>query len=632
MTNVAFAEGPTTIWMKTFGGPEIDVGCSIQPLSNGGIIILGYTESINPGERDFWLINTDASGNEIWNKTYGGSDYDYGYSVQETKDGGFILLGGTWSFGAGLEDFWLIRTDSEGNEIWNKTYGGSGMEYPSSIQKTSDGGYIIIGSTESFGTSMSDLWLIKIDADGTELWNKTYGSSPWNEGYAAQQTSDGGYILLGTTDKRDTDFWLIKTDPNGNKLWDRTFGGNYSDIGYSLDQTIDGGFILSGTTTSFGSGRLGWLLKTDSDGNELWNQTFYPNDNDYRTQVVQTLNNRLLSLEVTSVLGAGDQDILLFEINSPPSPTKLQNPADGDTIPMSTVFEWETSIDPESDVVSYDLYIDTDSTFSEPLVISNIAETQYYYTGTLEDKTTYFWKVLAKDNLGASIWSQETFTFFVDRNTLWNLICATAYDGDIALPGIDNDDFVILSFDKPTDKPEINSSNIDSILMLNNDHSWLDGAGNIKECLWNITGEQLIVYLTTSFTPPTVSVEDTITPAYEGMGDSSIVIRGNFDPSLVSDNGNSPGCPRTMRLLPARPNPFNPVTQIFFDIPVEGRVTLSIFDIQGKLLRNLADEVMDIGTHSIVWNAEGASSGVYICRLEMPERGSVQTRKMLLLK
>jgi hypothetical protein len=251
---------------KTYGGTRGDGALSVQQTSDGGYIVAGTT-SFGLGY-DIILIKTNANGNVQWAKTYWGTGEDYAYSVQQTSDGGYIVAGETWSFGAGGADLFLIKTDANGNVIWAKTYGGTGWDEASSVQQTSDGGYIVAGYTGSW--PYYDIFLIKTDASGNVQWAKTYGGTDYDRAYSVQQTSDGGYIVAGYTASFGAfgDIFLVKTDANGNVQWAKTYGGTSSDWASSVQQTSDGGYIVAGGTYSFGAGD--WdiiLIKTDANGN-----------------------------------------------------------------------------------------------------------------------------------------------------------------------------------------------------------------------------------------------------------------------------------------------------------------------------------------------------------------------------
>ena len=170
-----------------------------------------------------------------WSKTFGNLGDDLGDSVQQTSDGGYIIAGFTGSYGAGGEDVWLIKTDSDGDRVWDKTFGGTSDDAGWSVRQTTDGGYIIAGSTSSYGAGEWDVWLIRTDSDGDRVWDKTFGGTSVDDGISVQQTSDGGYVIAGGTSSYgagEADVWLIKTDSNGNKVWDKTFGGTSDDAGW----------------------------------------------------------------------------------------------------------------------------------------------------------------------------------------------------------------------------------------------------------------------------------------------------------------------------------------------------------------------------------------------------------------
>ncbi|MCZ7383107.1 MAG: hypothetical protein O8C64_16240 [Candidatus Methanoperedens sp.] len=308
---------PVEQWNKTFGGTNWDfANSSVQQTSDGGYITAGQTNSYGAGSGDAWLIKTDASGNEQWNKTFGGINWDYATSVQQTSDGGYILAGTTNSYGAGSGDAWLIKTDASGNEQWNRTFGGTGWDSAYSVQQTSDGGYILAGTTNSYGAG-SYVWLIKTDTNGNELWNRTFGGTGWDTAYSVQQTSDGGYILAaGTRNSYGTGsyVWLIKTDTNGNGLWNKTFGGTSWDTAYSVRQTSDGGYVLAGNINSYGAGNGDvWLIKTDSSGNEQWDRTFGGTSWDTAYSVQQTSDDGYILAGTTYSYGAGNGDTWLIK-------------------------------------------------------------------------------------------------------------------------------------------------------------------------------------------------------------------------------------------------------------------------------------------------------------------------------
>jgi hypothetical protein len=266
--------GYTSGFSQTYGGANSDYGYSVVATSDGGYAVAGYTYSYGAGNSDFWLVKTDASGTAIWNQTYGGTGSEWGSSLIQTSDGGYAVAGSTLSFGAGSSDVWLVKTDSIGNMQWNQTYGGTDFDYGYSVVQTSDGGYAIAGFTESYGFGLDDFWLIKTASDGDAQWNQTYGGADSEQGYSLVQTIDGGYVIAGTTSSYgagNSDFWLVKTDASGTAIWNQTYGGTDSDEAQSVVEVNDGGYAVAGSTLSFGAGSSDvWLVKTAIESGLAW--------------------------------------------------------------------------------------------------------------------------------------------------------------------------------------------------------------------------------------------------------------------------------------------------------------------------------------------------------------------------
>lgn len=205
-------------WSKSYRG-NIDDKPSIQLTSDGGYIVAGYTASSGAGESDIWILKLTLDGTIEWQRTYGGSEGENAYSIQQTNDGGYIVAGLILSFGAGQPDFWVLKLSSEGDIEWNKTYGGSESEIAYSIQQTFDGGYVVVGETESFGAGYKDIWILKLSIWGDIEWQKTYGGRQNETASFIQQTGDGGYVVAGSTDtygEGKRDFLILKLFPNGD--------------------------------------------------------------------------------------------------------------------------------------------------------------------------------------------------------------------------------------------------------------------------------------------------------------------------------------------------------------------------------------------------------------------------------
>ena len=231
ISSVKSLEKSENVWPKTFDGMSSgEYGSSVVETFDGGYALLSQVNNLE-GAGDFWLIKLDANGNHLWNKTYGGSDADVPESVIQTHDGGYALIGTRRDVETYLNDIWLVKTDANGRLEWEQTYGGAQSDYACSVLQTSDGGFALAGSTESFGSGFDDFWLIKTDSNGNEQWSKTYGSPISEEAGCLITTSDGGFALAGSITIFDwsTECWFVKTDANGNLEWSHKYAGSTKD-------------------------------------------------------------------------------------------------------------------------------------------------------------------------------------------------------------------------------------------------------------------------------------------------------------------------------------------------------------------------------------------------------------------
>ena len=303
-----------TVFARTYGGNSTDYGFSVQQTNDSGYIIGGCTFPSGSSWPDFYLIKTNSMGDTLWTRAYGGTGDDEGYSVQQTTDSGYIISGITYSYGSGGSDVYLIKTNSLGDTLWTRTYGGTDEDGGRSVKQTDDGGYIIGGFTFSYGSGGSDVYLIKTNSLGDTLWTRTYGGTSFDEGHSIEQTNDGGYIIAGD---RFVDVYLIKTNSLGDTLWTRTYGGVSTEHGYSVRETNDSGYIIVGWTASFAQGWSDvYLIKTNSMGDTLWTRTYGGAANEAGYSVQQTKDGGYIIGGWTSSFGVGNRDVYIIKTNS----------------------------------------------------------------------------------------------------------------------------------------------------------------------------------------------------------------------------------------------------------------------------------------------------------------------------
>lgn len=299
----------STGWAAIYGGAKNDSASSIQQTGDGGYIVAGETDSFGAGGVDVHVLKLNFDGTVEWQKSYGGRNYDSANSIQQTDDGGYIVAAETMSFGAGEEDIWVLKLRSDGSVEWQKTYGGGYDDSASSIQQTDDKGYIVAGDTWVFSRKGTCLWVLKLRPDGTIEWQKTYEIGLYNCADSIRQTGDGGYVVTGHTDPFGTgnlDVWVLKLNSDGTVEWQKSYSGMDYDRAFSIQQTNDGGYTVAGETESFGTGRFdAWVLKLNPDGTPAWQKTYGGLKSDNMFSIQQTGDGGYIVAGETKSFSAG---------------------------------------------------------------------------------------------------------------------------------------------------------------------------------------------------------------------------------------------------------------------------------------------------------------------------------------
>jgi len=288
-------------------GEKSDRGYALLEADGGGYVVVGETGSYHTNETpttlfgNIFLMKTDIYGDTIWTKTYGNDDHDVAYSLEKTSDGGYIIAGCDGYSGIRGDDYglWIIKTDGLGDSIWTKKYK---LAEGKSICKTTDGGYIVTGASWWDSLGSFDVYLLKIDSLGNKQWLKNYNKSSENEGLSVEQTNDNGFIISAMTNyETSRDIWLIKTDSVGDTIWTKIYTSEYSTIGYSVCQTTDGGYFIAGKNTELGGGLESniYLLKTDSIGDTIWTKTIRKSYSDIAYSGMQTADGGYIAVGYT---------------------------------------------------------------------------------------------------------------------------------------------------------------------------------------------------------------------------------------------------------------------------------------------------------------------------------------------
>ena len=285
-------------WQRNFTSEYVIYLRSIVETNEGDLVVAGNTY-LPEKESEILLIKMDSEGNVKWTKNYGRADYDDGAnSVIITSDGSYVLAGWTGTEETNYDN-WVVKTDSDGNLQWNASFGGHSGEEAYSVQQTKDGGYIVGGEDNSIGAGGYDVWVIKLDSEGNAEWNRTYGTYAEDDAWSIQQTEDLGYIIAGYTDSYEgpglaLNAWFIKTDPEGNSEWERIIETGWFSEAHSILQVSDGGYLAVGesnTQVELNEYQgYAWLVKLTADGNVEWIKNLTTSEDGAAYEIQRTLD------------------------------------------------------------------------------------------------------------------------------------------------------------------------------------------------------------------------------------------------------------------------------------------------------------------------------------------------------
>lgn len=310
------------LWQKALGLDYVEDSGRIALTADGGSIIAGRALDEETNQPDLWVVKLDAKRKAQWQKTVGGTDYDAGRHVIQTSDGGYLICGVSGSFGHGSLDGWLVRLDAGGAILWQKTYGGAEWDGFRMAVERPDGTLLAYGSTYSFGAGGEDMWLVSLTATGDVIWARSYGGAKDDSEGRMLLDSDGEITIVGGYGVgQDIDAWILRLRSNGTVLWKKRYGGSSTEAFFDIISTGNGNYLVVGATRSFGNGGAdGWVMEIDDAGRALWQRTYGGEADEWLFGVVATGSGELMAYGTTDSFGSGGLDgwLVGFDANGVP--------------------------------------------------------------------------------------------------------------------------------------------------------------------------------------------------------------------------------------------------------------------------------------------------------------------------
>lgn len=593
-----------TLWTRTYGGNATDEANDVSEIPGIGFAIAGTTQSFGAGLSDIYVICIAENGDTLWTRTFGTSGLDFGYAVTTTLDGG-IAVAGTTTVPNQSINMSLMKLNSQGDILWSRTYGDTNVDEAFSINQTPDGGFLLSGRTVPTGASVPDMYAVRTNSAGDTLWTRRVGNDDWEEGAGAIETSDGGTIVAGwkQVPGNSTDFYVVKTAANGTVLWSHTFGGSGVDRATSIRQSTDGGSILGGYTTSMGAGSSDmYFIKLDTNGDTTWTRTAGGAGADYLYAIAITADGGYIAAGATNSFGLGGSDVWLVCLSGFSGVAGfVRDSVTGEALSNVWVGAIGQPFRARSDAVGY-------------------------YVLTLPPDITY---------------DIITFGACVGRDTVWSIPIfqdsITALDLLVEVPHgvVPQTSLNIVAHNHITET--------DTLRIYN------EGLGVLDFTIAAETISPPTDWLTVEPASGSIPAGDSIHVAVNVLADTtddgafdfygSLTVRMNSCPdsavpvnviASILDADDKPNLLPSSFTLSAYPNPFNPVTTLSFSLPHDDAVTLIIYDLLGREVRRLLDAPFASGMHRVTFDASDLPSGLYVARLHTSKANL--SHKMLLMK
>ena len=611
-----------SLWDRSYGGASVEEASAILPAADGGFYVAGSTSSYGAGGKDFWLLKLSATGDSLWSHTYGGATTDQCQYAALTADGGLMLAGSTNSQGAGSYDLWLVKTDSAGTLLWSRSYGGSASDICVAARVTPDGGYALAANSSSFGNGA--FWLLRANANGDSLWSRSFAFQYYPSCTSIALTSDGGYVLAGCGAIPGTGeglcFVMVKASADGDSLWSRQFTRPaFAEKCNSIQQTVDNGLVLMGTATCTECQPNGWIVKTNAQGDSLWSREFCM----YICQSSPTM--------MRIVRQTADHGFILGGYSS--TDIQFHNAC---LIKFAPDLFPEVVVSPDS-LVFGDVWVNQAATDS--FQIFNFSGITLFVDSISSSADTVFPSILAPFSIPNQSPSWVRYSVTVPETLDYHAVLTVHSNAaDVTLPVSAHGIWTELKAEPAfIDFGEVAvSDTVDTVITLQN-------AGNTLLQIQSITlaGQDFMLPQ-----PPADTMDAYasyplmiryICHSMDAVADT-LIIAHTAGPALhiplsagIVNSSNAPGSlPLDFGLGQNFPNPFNPSTHIAFDLPRRSFVTLDVVDVLGRHTATLLSQTVNPGHHTVQWSCAACASGLYFIRMQ--SEGRTFTRKMLFIR